>query len=95
MIDCRSLVACFALSVGTVHAQEPSITIGPAKSIVSSLYECEGGRPTAVGQSTAADGTEWTVPAQTRFETAKKAPDLYNECNNVTPSGTQAFVSRQ
>jgi len=91
MTDCRAFVACAVLSVGITQAQEPGITIGPAKSIVSSLYERQGGRPTAVGRSTATDGTEWTVPAHTQFETAKRASDLYNECNNITPTGTRAL----
>lgn len=40
-----------------------------------------------MGQITAKDGTEWIVPAETRFGSAPVAPNLYNECNGVTPSG--------
>lgn len=88
MIDVRLISAFLALSVGGAQAQEPSITTGPAETTIPSLYECQGGRPTAVGQITAQDGSVWTVPAETQFSDAPKAADLYNECNDVKPSGT-------
>lgn len=74
------------LLAGAASAQDPSITAGPAETIKTAIYECQGGRPTNVGRITAGDGTEWIVPAETQFGSAPLAPDLYNECNGVTPS---------
>ncbi|MEL6605822.1 MAG: hypothetical protein AAFP20_21635 [Cyanobacteria bacterium J06614_10] len=43
-----------------------------------------GARISAVGAITAADGTDWTVPAENNFESGPKAADLYNECSQTT-----------
>ena len=86
--DLRWISAFVALSASAAHAQDPSVTTGPADTTIPQLYDCAGGRPTAVGQITAQDGTVWTVPADTQFADAPKAADLYNECNGVTPSST-------
>ena len=91
MFDLRVTFAIAAMCASAAEAQEPSISMGPARTTIPSLFECEGGRPTAVGQITAQDGSVWTVPAETQFADAPKATDLYNECNDVTPSSTAAF----
>lgn len=83
-----TLAACVSLLAGVAQADSLSITSGPAETVVPSLYECAGGRPTAVGRIAAEDGTEWIVPAKTQFGTAPLAPDLYNECVGATPSGS-------
>lgn len=82
------LAVCLGLMAGSADAQDPSITTGLADTIKTNIYECQGGRPTAVGQIPSDDGRKWTVPADTLFGTAPLAPDLYNECADVTPSGT-------
>ena len=62
-------------------AEKPSFTTGPAKVINSGLVDCGGkSRPSAVGEIKSDDGTVWTVPAKTNFETAAKATDLFNQC---------------
>lgn len=62
-------------------AQSPSFTTGFAKTTQASLIDCgSGSRVSAVGQITAEDGTVWVVPAQTHFQSAPKAADLFNEC---------------
>lgn len=65
-------------------AQEPSFTTGPAQTINPGLIDCGGrSRVSPVGEITADDGTVWTVPAATNFETATKAADLHNECGGT------------
>lgn len=63
-----------------------SITQGIAKTTISSLYSCSGGRVTSVGTITSSDGKVWTVPAETDFSTATKLTDLFNECTGVKPT---------
>ena len=90
MIDrTRLLAGLLLVAAAGAQAQEPSITTGPAETIDPGLYDCgPDARVSAVGRIEAEDGTEWIVPADTRFDTAPKAADLYNECVGVTPSGT-------
>lgn len=65
-------------------AGEPSFSVGLAETIDPGLIECgDGSRVGAVGRITAEDGTVWTVPAATNFETATKAADLYNDCSGT------------
>ncbi|MBN8920136.1 MAG: hypothetical protein J0H62_05465 [Rhizobiales bacterium] len=65
------------------------ITQGLAKTVNENLFKCAekvtNHRISAVGTITAKDGTEITVPAKTNYETGPKLPDLFNECNKVTP----------
>jgi hypothetical protein len=65
------------------------VTQGLAKTVTENLFKCEvkvtNHRISAVGTITASDGTVLTVPAETQFQKAQKIPDLFNECNNVTP----------
>ncbi len=67
---------------GAAGAQEkPSFTSGRAQTVHEGLRDCGWrSRTSAVGRITSADGKTWTVPAQTNFETAPKATDLYNPC---------------
>ncbi|UWQ20134.1 hypothetical protein [Jannaschia sp. W003] len=90
MSEAVRIAVCLGLCTGAVQAQEPSITVGSAETVVQDLYTCDGGRPTDVGRITARDGTEWTVPAETAFGSAPAAPDLYNECAGVTPADARA-----
>ncbi|MDP2495303.1 hypothetical protein Q8W25_14835 [Shimia thalassica] len=87
-------IAIISLSTfgSLAQAQEPSMTTGPADVIHPGLLDCAplGGRPSrisAVGTIASDDGQVWTVPADTQFQTAPKATDLYNECTGVTPEG--------
>ncbi len=79
-----SRILAGALAIATLpslQAQEAVFTTGPAKEINAGLLDCgRGSRPSAVGEIASDDGTIWTVPAATRFDTALKATDLFNEC---------------
>jgi hypothetical protein len=65
------------------------VTQGLAKTTIENLFKCEekvsNHRISAVGAITAKDGTVLIVPAETVFEKGPKLPDLFNECNKVTP----------
>ncbi len=76
------LFMALAVSVAApVSAQEASFSSGRAETIKEGLIDCgRGSRDSAVGRVQAEDGTEWIVPAQTHFETAPHAADLFNEC---------------
>lgn len=67
-------------------AQEVSFSTGPATVINSGLIDCGARtRVSAVGEIVSDDGTKRIVPAETHFETAPKAPDLYNGCGGIEP----------
>ncbi|MEO0537216.1 MAG: hypothetical protein AAF215_25590 [Cyanobacteria bacterium P01_A01_bin.123] len=59
--------------------------------IIENLLNCSmsGARISAVGTITAADGTDWIVPAENNFEAGPKAADLYNECLQITYNSVQ------
>jgi hypothetical protein len=65
------------------------VTQGLAKTVIDNLFKCEvkvtNHRISAVGTITAKDGTVLTVPAETVYQKGPKLPDLFNECNKVTP----------
>lgn len=63
-----------------------SVTQGLAKTTISSLFSCSGGRVTNVGTITSLDGKIWTVPSENNFATATKLTDLFNECTGKTPT---------
>lgn len=67
-----------------------SATMGMGIRTGNYLYNCSGGRMTAVGTIKSTDGKTWTVPAEVNFTTAAKLPDLWNECNGKTPSSITA-----
>lgn len=68
-------------SASNVLAQEAIFTTGLATTTNSGLIDCGGrSRVSAVGEITSDDGTVWTVPAATNFDSADKAADLFNEC---------------
>jgi len=82
-----------AISFVAIAADKPatkrSITQGRAKTTVASIFECPGGslvRPTGLGTVVASDGSTWDVPAAVEYQSGRRAPDLYNECNKVTPA---------
>ncbi|SFL43908.1 hypothetical protein SAMN05216302_10951 [Nitrosomonas aestuarii] len=80
------LLAITLLSMHHVMAEEmPTFTTGLAQTVNPGLYACSGAnaRISAVGKIKAKDGTEWIVPANTHFESAVKAADLYNQCNEI------------
>ena len=65
----------------SASAQEASFSTGPATQIDAGLIDCgRGSRPSALGEIVSDDGTLWTVPAATQFDSAPKATDLFNEC---------------
>lgn len=65
------------------------VTQGFAKTVTDNLFKCEvqvtNHRISGVGTIAAADGTVLTVPAETQYQKAQKLPDLFNECNKITP----------
>ncbi len=62
-----------------------SVSKGPAKVIVQNIFECDRGRKAPNGESTALDGSVWTVPAVVNFTDTNFpfASDLYNPCTKV------------
>lgn len=88
----KYLIAIAALGFASAgQAQGVSFSTGPAETINSGLVTCRGNgtRVSAVGRITADDGTEWIVPAETNFETAPKAADLYNQCGGTKLSSSK------
>lgn len=76
-----------ALLASPALAQQPAFTRGPARTVDPGLIDCgSASRVSAVGTITSEDGRVWTVPAETRFRTARKATDLYNGCAGKTPA---------
>ena len=76
-----SVLTALVCAATTLTAQEATFTTGLATEINPGLFDCGGGsRPSAVGEIASDDGTVWTVPAATNFETAPHAADLFNEC---------------
>ena len=87
----KSITFCTVLCVVStiVSAQEPSFTTGLAKQVTPNLFDCGSkSRVSAVGEIASDDGTVWTVPAATNFETALKASDLYNSCGGEQLNST-------
>lgn len=85
------LTADFTTSVLAKLADTPSITRGRAVTTATNLFPgCAGSRVTALGSIKATDNTQWTVPAETRFTTAPRLTDLYNQCSGVTPANLNA-----
>lgn len=86
-----TLLCALCLSLSITHAADPaSFSQGRGAVTIAKLYECPGGRPTPVGTVKSNDGNTWTVPADNQFQTGRKAADLYNPCNEVTPRGLSA-----
>lgn len=71
-------------SAQVLLAQDAIFTTGLATETNSGLINCgDRSRASAVGEITSDDGTVWTVPAATHYETAPKATDLWNECGGT------------
>jgi len=66
------------------------VTEGPARTVTDNLFKCDvdvrNYRMSPVGTITADDGTVLTVPARTAYQTGPTLPDLFNECNKITPA---------
>lgn len=74
----------FCASASCLFAQEATFTTGLATETNSGLISCgKKSRASAVGEITSDDGTVWTVPAATHFDSAFKATDLFNECGGT------------
>lgn len=89
-LACLSLGACRdGTSALQTNVEEykgtASVSKGPAKVLVQNVFECDRGRKAPVGESTALDGSVWTVPAVINFTNADFpfASDLYNPCTKV------------
>lgn len=80
------VIALLVLVPVAAAAQDPSFSTGPATVIVDGLIDCgRGTRVSAVGQITSDDGQLRTVPAETQYQSAPHAPDLFNACAGVEP----------
>lgn len=67
-----------------VAGPEAAFTTGLATETNPGLIECgRRSRVSALGEISSDDGTVWSVPAKTHFESAPKATDLYNECGGT------------
>lgn len=65
-----------------------SVTQGRARTDVSNLYSCQGGRVAGLGTITATDNSSWIVPSNVAFRDAAFpfAADLHNSCTGKTYS---------
>ncbi len=67
------------------------ITQGLARTTVEDLAPCKFPAPgmnlrkNPMGEITSQNGATLTVPVSNNYQSAPKLPDLYNECNGVTP----------
>lgn len=86
----KSDVVTDPITVNSAYKGTGSVTQGVAKTTVSSLFSCSGGRPTAVGTISSTDGKSWVVPAENNFASGLKLADLFNECNGKSPSNLAA-----
>lgn len=76
-----ALTALLCTAATSLAAQEATFTTGLATEINPGLFDCgDRSRVSAVGEIASDDGSVWTVPAATNFETAPYAADLYNQC---------------
>ncbi len=81
----RLISALLTLITCSVYASETYFTTGPAVETIAGLKDCGNrSRVSAVGTIESDDGQQWTVPADTHFQTAPHATDLYNECGGNT-----------
>ncbi len=86
-------VVSLSLVLSVANAQSVSFSTGPATVINKGLIDCGArARVSAVGEIVSEDGTKRIVPAETHFDTAPKAPDLYNGCGGIEP-GSLADVN--
>jgi hypothetical protein len=74
--------ASTATSEQTSTSEQASFTQGIAKTTNSSLYECKGGRVTALGEIKSDDGKTWIVPSDVNTKLVN-ASDIANGCNHV------------
>ena len=71
----------------SLFAQDAVFTTGLATVTNPSLVDCgDRSRASAVGEIASKDGSVWTVPAATHFDSAVKATDLFNGCGGETLS---------
>jgi hypothetical protein len=69
------------------------VTQGLGRVTIEDLVPCGVNQPgmnirkNPVGEVVAKDGTRFTAPVANNFQNGPKLPDLYNECNKVTPKG--------
>ncbi len=82
---------CFGMALGGhALAQDVSFSTGPATTVIEGLIDCGARtRVSAVGQIESEDGTLRTVPAETNYQTAPHATDLYNACAGYEPGSLE------
>ncbi len=69
----------------TAYTGTGAVTQGYARTISEDIFQCTGHRyrTTSVGEISDGEGKTWIVPAENQFDTAAKAFDLYNDCNDI------------
>ncbi len=84
------LFALGCIAAAPALAQEVSFSTGPATTVIEGLIDCgRRSRPSDVGEIPSEDGRTRIVPAETHFQTAPKAPDLYNACAGFEPASLE------
>ena len=78
---------CVANAQTGTYTGTGSVTQGLGTTTTANLMpSCASNHTTPLGTITASDASIWTVPAATNFVIGPYASDLYNTCNNVTPT---------
>ncbi len=73
-----------------------SVTKGKAKTVLTNLYSCAGGRISGIGEITSSDSLKWVVPAEVNFNNSSFpfSSDLNNSCNGSNYTTTQTALSK-
>lgn len=90
------ILFCSPFSLFAQYTGTGSVTKGKAKTVVSNLYSCTGGRIAGVGEITSSDSFKWLVPAQVNFSNANFpfSSDLNNSCNGANYTNYQTALSK-
>ena len=77
------LMLLFFVTVNS-YADEMVLTQGRATTDIENLYECvDRYRKSGMGHVIDKSEKRWIVPAPVAFSKARKATDLYNQCNHL------------
>lgn len=96
----RCALVCFISAIVCVpalsqYAGTASVSKGQAATVATSIYLCDKGRRSDIGQSTTHDGTVFTVPAATAWydDSMPWASDLHNVCVGKTFATYQQAIA--
>jgi len=101
MVQPRFVASLFAIStalISSVYGQNNysgsgDVTQGRGSVQFNNLYDCEqaNARPSPLGYIKGQVGITWTVPAETKFISAEKAVNLYDECTGTLTGSMAEF----